>query len=164
VNKNDLKNLLKPLIKEAVKEVILESGVLSSIVTEVANGLSNSKSILQESHFSQADKVTLVSNKRDAVPQQQAKVEEQRQELKKVAEEKQKSLQEKMAKLTGFDAFDGVAPLVESNSAKTPGEALRGVDPSDAGVNINGILNVLGGKEKWSRHLEKKLNKGQNER
>ena len=47
----------------------------------------------------------------------------------------------------GVNVFEGTEPVVESQEK---GQALSGVGPNDAGVDISGILNIAGGK--WN-HL-----------
>lgn len=167
MNKTDMKALLKPLIKECVRECILESGVLSSIVTEVANGLSNSRILMNESHSEEVREQIQPKQKKELTLEQKEKIDVERQRVRQAGAEKQRELEEKMSKLTGFDAFKGVTPLSETQAAPRPtpsvgkadfdhqGTALRGLDPNDAGVSIKGLLNVVGGKNNWIKQVPK---------
>ena len=66
-------------------------------------------------------------------------------------EEKQRRLKEqkrKMLNATGFGSniFEGTEPISQGGSPDSPGQsgALAGVDPSDAGVDLSGIMSVSG--------------------
>lgn len=133
------KSELKSIIKECVKEVLFEEGVLSNLVAEVAFGITKAQtSLLESNQVSQAPKVNLNEER------------EQTQEVrrKKLLETKRKMLDamggEKMK-----GVFEGTEPL---RQAGTPGKAaphgpMSGRDPSDAGVDISGLLGIAG--QKW---------------
>lgn len=180
-NKPDLENLkeiLKPLIKQTVKEVILESGVLSKIISEVVSGLGNSTIVESRQQFSPPRKSKERALQEQLVNQsaseRKAEFERDRQEkmqrlmaatgMQKVfsniqpvqeeqtkivsAEEKQELLEEK--KRTRKEEYE------DSQYGFKGGTALMNVDPGDPGVNINGILNLVGGKNTWKNQLKKK--------
>tara|TARA_Y100001938_G_scaffold150854_1_gene243830 strand:+ start:1882 stop:2307 length:426 start_codon:yes stop_codon:yes gene_type:complete len=135
VKKNELKTILKPLIKECIKEVIFEDGTLSGIITEVAKGLQGTpqRSMVQES----------APSKQTIQPSQpsQAVI-----EARKSLEETKRQLQESTG-LKGI--FENTTPLQgggsPSPSAGSKAGALRDVDPNDPGVDINGLMNLVGG-------------------
>lgn len=178
MNKLELQKLLKPLIKECVKEVIFESGILSKLITEVANGINNAdkvvvKEIIRERvpvrenvDMSYEDEEIPVQKKKPArnpelVAQQQAA-------LKEAAQAKQKKMSEvneRIAKMTGatgfakmFENVDASSMITETRSQsnsipsqakmEAQGTALKGIAPNDPGVNINGILSIVGGSFK----------------
>jgi hypothetical protein len=129
MKKSELKTILKPLVKECVKDVLLEEGLLSNVVSEVARGLSAN---------------VIVENNTHAKP----KADE---EHAKLLEEKQALLKEKRRKMldaTGFgtNIFEGTEPISKAGDPSSPPQAgaLAGVDPNDAGVDLNGIMAVAG--------------------
>ena len=131
MNKNELRKVLKPLIKQAVREVILEEGLLSNIVAEVAKGLNGN---------------LIVETKQKGPSKQE--LERRAEEVEKQRQEKIRRLNESMkSTIGGVNVFEGTEPVVESQEK---GQALSGVGPNDAGVDISGILNIAGGK--WN-HL-----------
>ena len=145
MKKSELKNVLKPLIKECVKEVLLEENVLSNVVSEVVIGL---KPLLTE------NKSLAPFHQNNTAPElEQASISAHKEEQ---LLEKQRMIKEQKIKIlnaTGFgsEIFEGVDPI---SSAGAPSEspshgALSGVDPSDAGVDITGIM-ALGG-HKWDK-------------
>jgi len=144
MKKTDLKKILKPLVKQCVKEVLLEEGVLSSVVSEVVVGLSP---LLVENKNNSMKPTNEISLK------QQKLLEQQRQELE---EEKTQTIKEQKIKIlnaTGFgsEVFDGVEPLAFAGTpdSNPPTSALAGTAPSDAGIDISGII-ALGGN-RWNK-------------
>ena len=132
MKKSELKQILKPLIKECIKEVIFEDGVLSGLITEVAQGLSG----IQPPQINNTQRQPAQDPKSQAVL-------EARQNLNEVKSQLQKA--------TGLQgAFEGTKPIpTKSNGKNSQYGALRDKDPGDAGVNIDGLVNMTGG---WS-HL-----------
>ena len=141
MKKNELKKILKPLIKECIKECIFEEGVLSGIVTEVAKGMKGQRIY--------AEGMTITKSEEpdpDALRLKKEDYEKQRQE-------RIKRLNESSRLTPGVNVFENVTPIPEESSSPSGGSAagaLSGVDPSDPGVDIGGIMNLAGGK--W-KHL-----------
>ena len=132
MNKSELKQVLKPLIKECIKEVIFEDGVLSGLITEVAQGLGS----IGTSPEVRASTSLSPSSKSESVL-----------EAKKQLNEVKAQLQ-KASGLQGI--FEGTKPLKSQSTGKTSKYgSLRDSDPTDAGVNIDGLIKMTGG---WS-HL-----------
>jgi len=132
MNKSELKQILKPLIKECIKEVIFEDGVLSGLITEVAQGLGN---------------IAASSQPAPSKPQVQDTRSESILEAKKQLNEVKSQLQN----ATGLKGiFEGTTPMRSTNSQSSQYGALKDKDPSDAGVNIDGLIKMTGG---W-QHLK----------
>ena len=134
MKKSDLRKILKPIVKECVKETLLEEGILSSIISEVVRGVSP---LVETKTSSQSSKSTT---------RQKDLLEQQRRELQ---EEKQRRLKEQKIKLlnaTGFgnQIFEGVEPLSQGGNPNSSPQhsSLSGVDPTDQGVDIAGIMAV----------------------
>ncbi len=125
MNIAEFKKILKPLIKETVKEVILEEGVLSGIVTEVVRGMSSN--IVVES----------------AKPSKQVDLEEK---YERDRQERIRRLNE-TTKINKTNVFKDTQQIEESPQ-RGP---LSGTDPSDKGVDISGILNIV--DDKWKRMI-----------
>ena len=136
MKRSELKKMIKPLVKECVQETILNDGLLSSIVSEVAQGMGNQ---------------FLVENKEQVVPAmsnensvQMELMEAKRKEQLK--EYKQQLLDQIGAEAYGgIDLFEGTKPAAPELSAAQAASPLANKDPSDAGVDISGIV-ALGGK------------------
>jgi hypothetical protein len=135
MKKNELKKVLKPLIKECIKECIFEEGVLSNIITEVVQGL-ETRSIVTES---------VVVKKKGSSNTESIRKKEEKYEKKR--QERIKKLNESMNFGPGIDVFENTKQIPETSS---PGGALAGVAPADAGVDISEIVGMSGGK--W-KHL-----------
>jgi len=131
MNKSDLKKALMPIIKECIREAIFEEGVLSGVITEVAQGLGQINSSPQ---------VTRKQTSPDTQPSQAVI------EAKKQLSEVKASLQQ----ATGMQGiFEGTKPLPGGGGTNSQHGPLRDKDPSDAGVDIGGLMKMTGG---WS-HL-----------
>ncbi len=131
MNKSDLKKALMPIIKECIREAIFEEGVLSGVITEVAQGLGQINSSPQ---------VTRKQASLDTQPSQAVI------EAKKQLSEVKASLQQ----ATGMQGiFEGTKPLPGGGGTNSQHGPLRDKDPSDAGVDIGGLMKMTGG---WS-HL-----------
>ena len=128
MKKSEFKEILKPLIKECIKEVIFEDGVLSGLITEVARGLGSVHPVA-------------ATSVRGAPSQQVSKnknVLEARKQLNEVKTQ--------LTKATGLQGiFEGTTPMGQkSNGNNSQYGALRDKDPSDAGVDISGIMKLAG--------------------
>ena len=136
MNKSDLKKLLKPLIKECIREAIFEEGVLSGLITEVAQGLGN---INPAPQLQQVAQPTITKKQ-----QQSQNIIEAKNQLKEV--------KDSLHKATGLQGiFEGTKPIPSNGGGQASKYgALRDKDPSDAGVNIDGLIKMTGG---WS-HLK----------
>jgi hypothetical protein len=134
MKKSELKQVLKPLIKECIKEVIFEDGILSNIVSEVAQGLGGN---------------TLIDSRQRVV--QAAQQDEQKQHEEKMARQTIQETRKRMLdtigadSYNGVDLFEGTAPAPQESD---PHSALSGIDPRDAGVDINKIFGGTG--KNWS--------------
>tara|TARA_R110000782_G_scaffold70812_1_gene142217 strand:- start:1213 stop:1644 length:432 start_codon:yes stop_codon:yes gene_type:complete len=136
MKRSELKKMIKPLVKECVQEALLSEGLLSNIVSEVVQGMG--------SQF-------LVENKEKVVPatsdersnQRESATARKRAELK---EHKQKLLDQiGNGAYGGIDLFEGTRPAAPEISTTQAAGPLGNKDPSDAGVDISGIM-ALGGK------------------
>ena len=134
MKRNELKEILKPLIKECIKEVIFEDGVLSGLITEVAQGLGS---------------INASPPSREIAPEVQAQRSENVLEAKNQLNEMKASLQ-KASGLQGI--FEGTTPMPSRSKGQSSKYGVfKDKDPSDAGVNIDGLIKMTGG---WS-HLTK---------
>ena len=133
MKKSELRQVLKPLIKECIKEVIFEEGVLSNIVSEVAQGLGGQ---------------TIVETK-----QQPAESQRNYEEENRIAQQKLQETRKRMLDAIGSESYNGVDLFAGTTPTSAPteskqGDPLSGVDPRDAGVDIN---KIFGGKSKnWA--------------
>jgi hypothetical protein len=140
MNKKELKQLIKPLVKECINEVLLQEGVLSSIISEVMIGTQGA--VLQEQVAPAPQKPTRKYETDDEAAQRLH-------EKRKHADAQRKKLMNAIGRdsFGGVDLFEGTQPL---NSGGTPDSstqaqgALSGYAPDDAGVNIDGLLNIAG--------------------
>jgi len=136
MKRSELKKMIKPIVKECVQETILNDGLLSNIVSEVAQGMGNQ---------------FLVENKEEVVP---AMSNENSVRMETMENRKRAELKEYKQKLLdqigneaygGIDLFEGTKPAAPEMSATQAAGPLGNKDPSDAGVDISGIM-ALGGK------------------
>lgn len=146
MKKSDLKRLIKPIVKECINEVLLEQGLLSNIISEVVKGI-------------QPPVIPPAPSSTQQVNFQQRQLEEQRHELEYHKQQQLKEQKRKLLDAAGFDSdiFAGTRPIVDgiTTENKAPGAsqggALAGVDPHDAGVDIDGIMS-LGGRD-WGKMI-----------
>jgi len=138
MKKSDLKQALRPLIKECIKEVIFEEGILSNIVSEVVQGLGAN---------------TLIDSRQRVT--QTIQQDEQRQHKEKMARQTIQETRKRMLdtigndSYNGVDLFEGTAPIPQEADHTS---ALSGIDPGDAGVDIN---KIFGGTSKnWSHMIK----------
>tara|TARA_R110000796_G_scaffold251450_1_gene382888 strand:- start:542 stop:973 length:432 start_codon:yes stop_codon:yes gene_type:complete len=136
MKRSELKKMIKPLVKECVQEALLSEGLLSSIVSEVAQGMGNQ---------------FLVESKQKVAP---TMLKENNTQMEAQALKKKDQLKEYKQQLLdqigndaygGIDLFEGTRPSAPEMSATQAAGPLGNKDPSDAGVDISGIM-ALGGK------------------
>mgnify|MGYP001229195344 CR=1 FL=1 len=138
MKKSELKQILKPLVKECIKEVIFEEGILSNVVSEVVKGLGTNTIVEQ----------------RAPQPSRGQTQQQGEQRFRNQLAESRKQLLDAIGKdsYNGVNVFENTEPLRGGGSPGVPTPAgsspLANVDPSDAGVPIDGILNLSGGKWK----------------
>lgn len=140
MNPKDLKMALKPIVKELIYECLITEGILSSVVSEVVRGTGN----------------TIVSEVKQPTQTSSAKQKpQQRLETNDEATARRKKLEETLVGKLGVNVFEGTKPLSSGGreTDSTPsqvaaGNPLAGLDPSDSGVDISGLLNLTGG---WKR-------------
>ena len=143
MDKKDLKKVLKPLIKECIHEILLSEGILSGIISEVAAGLGANLNERQPAKQQKPKSVneTFRNRMRETRPNNKVK-------------QTKRSLMEAIGSdaYGGIDLFEGTEPLRTGGSANNeaqPQGALSGVDPSDPGVDISGIMAVA--NRDWSK-------------
>ena len=141
MQKAELKAVLKPLIKECIKEVMFEDGILSGIISEVARGLSAAAPLVEQK-----------------TPQKKAAPTQKRQSpANNARQQARKELINSINKdaYGGVNIFEGTEPMASGGSsegsAPQPGSPLSGMDPSDPGVNIDGIMNIAG--DAWGKFI-----------
>ena len=134
------KSELKNIIKECVKEVIFEDGVLSNIIKEVAVGIGSQQTIVES-----------VQEPSQDFSRQRVELQE---EARAAMQEKKRRLEESMG--GGFSGiFDSTEPLSSGGSVQKEGSAqspLSAYAPNDAGVDINGLMNIAGGHN-WKKMI-----------
>jgi hypothetical protein len=134
MNSNDLKKTLRPLVKQLVKEAMQEE--LTTVISEI---------------IKQTSSVQMVEQ-RQVQPQINRQLQEDR------AVEKQKQIEERRKRLEefsknsfgGMNLFEGTTPApaprdTGAKGAESVASPLAGVDPSDSGVDISGLLKMTGG-------------------
>ena len=139
MNKKELKALIKPIVKECINEVLLQEGVLSSVISEVMIG--TQAAVLKE----QAPTPSKPKRRMETDDEAMRRL----QERKRKAGNQKKKLLDAIGKdaYGGVDLFEGTQAL---NSGGNPDSgtqaqgALSGYAPDDAGVNIDGLLNLSG--------------------
>ena len=178
ISKQDLKNILKPLIKECVRESLLETGILSKIITEVATGLNNvpHREVIHSNvnipQFS--SKTSPTNDNEQAKALREDMIREKKERMEKIAQASGmpnsfRGLEAQIIKEVEYVApepirQENISPEERTKILKEEkedaafgfkgGTALKGMDASDPGININGILNVVGGKSTWKKFLK----------
>jgi hypothetical protein len=136
MDKSELKRILKPLIKSCIKEVMLEEDVISTMISEVIRGTSTN----------------LV-----ATPQKEPN-KEVRLNAQKAKKQKLQETRKMMSDALGNDAYAGIFenldPLTTTEATSTPSAStaanpLSGYAPTDAGIDIRGLVSIAG--DKWSK-------------
>ena len=135
MKRSELKRVIKPLVKECVQETLLESGLLASIVSEVAQGLGGGQVITEEKRIpAPAPRTRDVENIR-----------------LKESKRQRKELLDAIGKdaYNGVDLFEGTSAIRDNGTPSPSAQAspMYGQDPSDAGVDISGILSL--GSKNW---------------
>ena len=140
MDKAQLKKVLKPLVKECIKEALFEEGILSGIISEVMAGLSSAP---------------VISEKPTRRIQQESKDTEKKQRLYEAdRQERIRKLNESVSGgFGGIDLFEGTEPIPADQGAQSHSapSTMAGVDPSDPGVDISGLMGVAGGH--WKKLL-----------
>lgn len=138
MNQKELKTALKPIVKELIYECLVTEGILSSVVSEVVRGTGNA----------------IVETKQQPI-QTQTKQARPKLETDDEAISRRKKLEETLNSRLGINVFEGVQPLSTGGkerdslpSQSSAGNPLSGLDPSDSGVDISGLLKLTGG---WKR-------------
>ena len=139
MNKKELKALIKPIVKECINEVLLQEGVLSSIISEVMIG--TQAAVLKE----QAPVPPKPSKRLETDDEAMRRL----QERKRQASAQKKKLLDAIGRdsFGGVDLFEGTEALGsggDPDSGIQAQGALSGYAPEDAGVNIDGLLNLSG--------------------
>ena len=135
MNSNDLKKTLRPLVKQLVKEAMQEE--LSTVISEIIKQTSSAQIVEQR------QKVQPVMNKQLQ--------EEKAAEKQRLIEERRKRLEEvTKGAYGGINLFEGTTPApaprdTGAKAAESVASPLAGVDPSDSGVDISGLLRMTGG-------------------
>lgn len=134
MNKTELLNTLRPLVKKLVKETMQEE--LSTVISEIVK---------------QTSSVQIVEQKQQPVINRQLQ-EERAVEKQKLIEERRKRLEEvTKGAYGGINLFEGTTPAPAprdtsgTKGAESVASPLAGVDPSDSGVDISGLLRMTGG-------------------
>ena len=131
MNSNDLKKTLRPLVKQLVKEAMQEE--LSSVISEIIKQTSSAQIVEQ----------------RQVQPQINKQLQEQRNvDKQKQIDERRKRLEEvTKGAYGGVNLFEGTtpAPAPREPTNESVAAPLAGVDPSDPGVDIGGLLKLTGG-------------------
>ena len=134
MNKTELLNTLRPLVKKLVKETMQEE--LSTVISEIVK---------------QTSSVKIVEQKQQPVINRQLQ-EERAVEKQKLIEERRKRLEEvTKGAYGGINLFEGTTPAPAprdtsgTKGAESVASPLAGVDPSDSGVDISGLLKMTGG-------------------
>jgi hypothetical protein len=125
MKKSELKSIIKPIVEECVRDVLFKEGVLSSIVSEVMIGVTGQQTIT-ENKPSRPSAPPVASQKSDL-----------RRNKKKLMDEIGKEA------FGGVDLFEGTTPAPAPRGASGHG-ALKDRDPNDPGVNIDGLMGVMG--------------------
>lgn len=139
MNSNDLKKTLRPLVKQLVKEAMQEE--LSTVISEIIKQTSSAQIVEQREQ--RVQKVQPVMNKQLQ--------EEKAAEKQRLIEERRKRLEEvTKGAYGGINLFEGTTPApaprdTSAKAAESVASPLAGVDPSDSGVDISGLLRITGG-------------------
>ena len=151
MKKSEFKKLIKPIIQECIQEALFKNGILSNIITEVARGLSSTsipRTIVSENKEKTKEKKQYLNDS--------SGFSEKLINLKNVHSETLSEIGN--MGMGGVRIFEGLEPVptpdVPINESQGPTKAkgpLADVDPNDAGVNLDGIMKVIGGKEKWNK-------------
>lgn len=160
MKKAELKKMLKPIVAECIRECLFEDGILAGVIAECVKGLNTGNQQLMER---QQTITTVAEQTKQKVLQEQPTDEEAQLRYQKALEQakKERAAIKRMGEVTGLDPklFEGVepAPPQKGGAARQEkGHAFRGIDPNDKGVDISGLLKVVGGAGTWKKQLPKK--------
>ena len=170
MDKNNLKALLLPLVRECVKEVLVKELLIKEVVSQLAEGLQTSPAprqaiIKQEPIINEETRENLKAQKKRAYLEAQKTLEEATGlagmfSVPKAAEEdyleEEPYVEEQPAKKMneGTSKKEKVSADVKSLE-RSVSSGIKGIDPSDPGINISGLLNLAGGKSAWKNTLNK---------
>ena len=168
MNKDDLKKLMLPLVRECVREVLVKELLIKEVVSQLNEGFRSP----QQQKPIPAQKII------NSPELKQKRVEE----MKEKYQEAQRSLEEATGLKGMFpvsileeeiqieeptqEEMEDEAPVINENKKKTyvdpktraietqAPSSLKGIAPHDPGVNINGIMNLVGGKSTWKKVLK----------
>lgn len=138
MNKKELKELLKPLVKEcveeSVKEIVLTSGLLSQVISEVMKGMApvlvetKQQEIVQENQEQSSSRYAEVLKRSE----------------KQKINQTRKQLLDSIGKSSynGVNVFEGIKETIPDEVAPSgPANPMSGIDPGDAGVNIDSLFD-----------------------
>lgn len=169
--KEQIKKALKPIIAECVKE-ILEKGFVQQIMTEAVKAAvqqnAGGQQVIVEKHFIGATAPQQLQNPAtpaaESVQQTDEEYEKRMEEIRRQRTEMLSAKQDRLAQVAGLNKsmFQDVQPLMEGGipdrekniESRAEAGPLRDINPSDPGVNINGILEVIGGPRTWTNQLK----------
>ena len=148
MKKSELKALLKPLIKECIRESILEEGILSSMISEVNRGLRAAPVLEQRKRPAPAELVT-PSGAVEGFDADNASVKPTKSVNQRLVEHKKKLMSAIGSDAYGgIDLFEGTTPAPGQASQSQMANPMSGTDPSDAGVDISGLMAAGGNRWK----------------
>lgn len=167
MDKDGLKKLMLPLVRECVREILVKELLIKEVVSQLNEGLrstsqqnitpaqktNNSPEIRQQRALEIKNKISDAQRSLEeatglkgmfpaSILEEEIRVEEPQQE----AIEETPVINENKAKKVYVD------PKTKAIEAQAP-SSLKGIDPSDPGVNISGIMNLAGGKNTWKKVL-----------
>lgn len=164
----------KNLIKESIKEVLVEEGLLKEVIGAVIQETSQVQApAVDHTQLAEAmktvqtmqAKITNRAPEEDNDYRQQIKQNNERsqRQMQKMQEMRQKMMDsigkssyKDLYNLEGVDLFEGTTPLNKAgipNDGASPQGPLSGIDPDDAGVAIDSLLENKG---LWQQLLKKK--------
>ena len=152
MKKSQLKRVIKPIVEECLNEVLPEKGLLSSIISEVVKGVQPINNPSWKSPYSRTAEEQEMLNQASATNNKL--MQQQRQELEEQKYQMMKEQKRKLLDAAGFktDVFAGTQPIEEATDPSNgQAGALSGVAPSDAGVDINGIMAIA--NRDWSKMI-----------
>jgi hypothetical protein len=144
MDKKELKGLLRPIVKELIKETLAEYGAAALMAEAKITTPVEQKVIKKDFENTYRERVV--------VPSVNTKTAETK---KRMDEElKRAGLLSKQ-----FNPFSGTKALTESQAAAGNADAPAaspygppgGLDPTDPGIDISGIMNMASGK--WAAHM-----------
>tara|TARA_Y100000296_G_C5027502_1_gene183032 strand:+ start:85 stop:504 length:420 start_codon:yes stop_codon:yes gene_type:complete len=129
MKKAELKKLIKPIVEDCVRDILLKEGVLSTIISEVMIGVSGQQPIVENNN-----------QVRNSTIDTQAK-----NKLAGLHEAKKKLMDEiGRDSFKGVNLFEGTTPAPGPSSQGNKYGAMKDLDSSDPGVNIDGLSEVMG--------------------